>query len=109
MVLYESISRFVSPHILLNLPNQTSHAVVTFTDSLNLLYNVNFSLVSQVNPHVHLFAFSPRGAPGRPVAHRSGKGWRGGFLLSAAEQYLKIELMKNFRVSHQDSLDQLVR
>ncbi|GAA5906484.1 patatin-like phospholipase domain-containing protein [Sporobolomyces salmoneus] len=66
--------------------------------ALNLLYNVNFSLVSQVNPHVHLFAFSPRGAPGRPVAHRSGKGWRGGFLLSAAEQYLKIELMKNFRV-----------
>ncbi|GAA5934535.1 patatin-like phospholipase domain-containing protein [Sporobolomyces koalae] len=66
--------------------------------ALNLLYNVNFSLVSQVNPHVHLFAFSPRGAPGRPVAHRAGKGWRGGFLLSAAEQYLKIELMKNFRV-----------
>ncbi|GAA5832997.1 hypothetical protein JCM3766R1_000390 [Sporobolomyces carnicolor] len=66
--------------------------------ALNLLYNVNFSLVSQVNPHVHLFAFSPRGAPGRPVSHRSGKGWRGGFLLSAAEQYLKIELMKNFRV-----------
>ncbi|CEQ40142.1 SPOSA6832_01727 [Sporobolomyces salmonicolor] len=66
--------------------------------SLHLLYNVNFSLVSQVNPHIHLFNFAPRGAPGRPVAHRSGKGWRGGFLLSAAEQYLKIELMKNFRV-----------
>jgi len=30
---------------------------------------------------------------------RQGKGWRGGFLLSAAEQYLKIELTKNFRVS----------
>jgi hypothetical protein len=25
-------------------------------------------------------------------------GWRGGFLLSAAEQYLKLELTKNFRV-----------
>ncbi|GAA5860326.1 hypothetical protein JCM1840_002863 [Sporobolomyces johnsonii] len=66
--------------------------------SLHLLYNVNFSLVSQVNPHIHLFNFAPRGAPGRPVSHRSGKGWRGGFLLSAAEQYLKIELTKNFRV-----------
>lgn len=25
-------------------------------------------------------------------------GWRGGFLLSAAEQYLKLELTKNFKV-----------
>ncbi|SCV73625.1 BQ2448_6055 [Microbotryum intermedium] len=66
--------------------------------ALHLLYNVNFSVVSQVNPHIHLFAFAPRGAPGRPVAHRRGKGWRGGFLLSAAEQFLKIELTKNFRV-----------
>ncbi|ELU45824.1 patatin-like phospholipase domain-containing protein [Rhizoctonia solani AG-1 IA] len=35
---------------------------------------------------------------GKPVAHRKGKGWRGGFLLSAAEQYLKLELTKNFKV-----------
>ncbi|KAH9813747.1 hypothetical protein DFH28DRAFT_1108765 [Melampsora americana] len=42
--------------------------------------------------------FQPRGAPGTPVVHRSGKGWRGGFLLSALEQLLKIELTKNFRV-----------
>lgn len=67
--------------------------------SLHLLYNVNFSVVSQVNPHIHLFHFAPRGAPGRPVSHRKGKGWRGGFLLSAAEQFLKIELTKNFRVA----------
>jgi hypothetical protein len=26
-------------------------------------------------------------------------GWRGGFLLSAAEQYLKLELTKNFKAS----------
>ena len=66
--------------------------------SLQLMYNVNFSIVSQVNPHLHLFSFSPRGSPGRPVTHRRGKGWRGGFFLSAAEQFLKLELMKNFRV-----------
>ncbi|KAM0745772.1 patatin-domain-containing protein [Meredithblackwellia eburnea MCA 4105] len=66
--------------------------------ALHLLYNVNFSIVSQVNPHIHLFHFAPRGAPGRPVSHRSGKGWRGGFFLSAAEQFLKLELTKNFRV-----------
>jgi hypothetical protein len=58
---------------------------------------VNHPIVSQVNPHVHLFFFAPRGSAGKPVAHRKGKGWRGGFLLSAAEQYLKLELTKNFK------------
>ncbi|KAG9028431.1 hypothetical protein FRB95_006509 [Tulasnella sp. JGI-2019a] len=66
--------------------------------SLNLLFNVNYPIVSQVNPHVHLFNFAPRGSVGRPVAHRKGKGWRGGFVLSAAEQFLKLELTKNFKV-----------
>ncbi|GAA6019369.1 hypothetical protein JCM10207_001274 [Rhodosporidiobolus poonsookiae] len=66
--------------------------------SLHLLYNVNFSIVSQSNPHLHLFFFSPRGSPGRPVAHRKGKGWRGGFWLSAAEQFWKIEMVKWFKV-----------
>ncbi|KIM19965.1 hypothetical protein M408DRAFT_30776 [Serendipita vermifera MAFF 305830] len=66
--------------------------------SLNLLFNVSHPIVSQVNPHVHLFFFASRGSAGRPVAHRKGKGWRGGFLLSAAEQFLKHELTKNFKV-----------
>ncbi|GAA5977072.1 hypothetical protein JCM10908_004846 [Rhodotorula pacifica] len=65
--------------------------------ALHLLYNVNFSIVSQVNPHVHLFNYAPRGSPGRPVSHRKGRGWRGGFWLSAAEQYWKIEMLKWFR------------
>ena len=56
------------------------------------------SIISQVNPHIHLFFFQPRGAPGKPVRHRKGKGWRGGFFLSAAEQFLKLDLTKNFRV-----------
>lgn len=67
-------------------------------ESLHLYFNTCFSIVSQVNPHIHIFFFQPRGAPGTPVVHRSGKGWRGGFLLSALEQLLKIELTKNFRV-----------
>ncbi|KAF8592347.1 patatin-domain-containing protein [Ramaria rubella] len=65
--------------------------------SLNLLFNVNNPIVSQVNPHVHLWHFGPRGTAGKPVAHRKGKGWRGGFILSAAEQWLKLELTKNFK------------
>ncbi|KIJ70532.1 hypothetical protein HYDPIDRAFT_105276 [Hydnomerulius pinastri MD-312] len=66
--------------------------------SLNLYFNVTHPVVSQVNPHVHLFFFAPRGSAGKPVAHRKGKGWRGNFLLSAAEQWLKLELTKNFKV-----------
>ncbi|GAA6031322.1 hypothetical protein JCM8097_005602 [Rhodosporidiobolus ruineniae] len=66
--------------------------------SLHLLYNVNFSVVSQTNPHIHLWHYAPRGSPGHPVQHRKGKGWRGGFWLSAAEQFWKIEMLKWFRV-----------
>ncbi|KXN89616.1 hypothetical protein AN958_05483 [Leucoagaricus sp. SymC.cos] len=68
------------------------------TQALNLYFNVTNPVVSQVNPHVHLFFFAPRGSAGKPVAHRKGKGWRGNFLLSAAEQWLKHELTKNFKV-----------
>ncbi|KAF9453064.1 patatin-domain-containing protein [Macrolepiota fuliginosa MF-IS2] len=68
------------------------------TQALNLYFNVTNPVVSQANPHVHLFFFAPRGSAGKPVAHRKGKGWRGNFLLSAAEQWLKHELTKNFRV-----------
>ncbi len=53
--------------------------------ALNLHFGVNFSIVSQVNPHINLFFFSSRGAVGRPVTHRRGRGWRGGYLGSAIE------------------------
>ncbi|KJA30238.1 hypothetical protein HYPSUDRAFT_32378 [Hypholoma sublateritium FD-334 SS-4] len=66
--------------------------------ALNLYFNVTNPVVSQVNPHVHLFFFASRGSAGKPVAHRKGKGWRGNFLLSAGEQWLKHELTKNFKV-----------
>ncbi|MCJ1334022.1 hypothetical protein MMC10_010729 [Thelotrema lepadinum] len=66
--------------------------------ALNLHFNVNFTIVSQVNPHINLFFFSSRGAVGRPVTHRRGRGWRGGFLGSAIEQYLKLDLSKWLKV-----------
>lgn len=66
--------------------------------SLNLHFNVNFSIVSQVNPHINLFFFSSRGTVGRPVTHRRGRGWRGGFLGSAIEQYIKLDLNKWLKV-----------
>ncbi|KAL9107854.1 MAG: hypothetical protein Q9227_007272 [Pyrenula ochraceoflavens] len=66
--------------------------------ALNLHFNVNFSIVSQVNPHINLFFFSSRGTVGRPVTHRRGRGWRGGFLGSAAETALKLDLQKYLKI-----------
>ncbi|TQS34366.1 hypothetical protein Golomagni_05253 [Golovinomyces magnicellulatus] len=66
--------------------------------ALNLHFNVNFSIVSQANPHVNFFFFSSRGSVGQPVTHRRGRGWRGGFLGSAMERYLKLDLNKWLRV-----------
>jgi predicted acylesterase/phospholipase RssA len=62
--------------------------------ALNTYFNVNFTIVSQVNPHIALFMYGPRGAVGRPVSHRKGKGWRGGFVGSALENMVKLEIRK---------------
>ena len=67
--------------------------------ALNLHFNVNFSIVSQVNPHVNLFFFSSRGSVGRPVLQHGGRGWRGGFLGSAIIMYLSLELEKFLKIS----------
>ncbi|OAA56472.1 Acyl transferase/acyl hydrolase/lysophospholipase [Cordyceps fumosorosea ARSEF 2679] len=73
--------------------------------ALNTHFNVNFTIVSQVNPHVNLFFFSSRGRVGNPVTHRKGRGWRGGFLMSATEHYLKLDMHKWLRfVRHAELL-----
>lgn len=66
--------------------------------ALNLHFNVNFSIVSQVNPHVNLFFFSSRGTVGRPVTHRKGRGWRGGYLGSFIETSIKLDLIKYLKI-----------
>ncbi|KAI1815880.1 lipase [Poronia punctata] len=66
--------------------------------ALNLHFNVNFTIVSQVNPHISLFFFSSRGTVGSPVTHRKGRGWRGGYLGSALEQVIKLDLRKWLKV-----------
>ncbi|KNE57734.1 hypothetical protein AMAG_04592 [Allomyces macrogynus ATCC 38327] len=68
------------------------------TKSLHQLFNVNYVIVSQVNPHVSVFFFENRGGSGHPTAHRGGLGWRGGFLASTAEHVLKLELKKWLKV-----------
>ncbi|RUS33875.1 acyl transferase/acyl hydrolase/lysophospholipase, partial [Jimgerdemannia flammicorona] len=66
--------------------------------ALHNQFGVNYTIVSQVNPHIHLFFFANQGSPGRPSSHRAGKGWRGGFVLSSIEQYLKLDLTKWMKV-----------
>jgi len=61
---------------------------------LYMHFNVKSTIVSQVNPHIHLFFYAPRGSIGRPVTHRRGRGWRGGFLVASIEQFLKLDLSK---------------
>lgn len=70
-------------------------------DALNTYYNVNFQIVSQVNPHISLFFFAPKGAVGRPVALPRRKthkekyaSLRGGFVATALEQLFKLEITK---------------
>lgn len=65
---------------------------------LNRMFNVNSTIVSQVNPHIILFFFDNRGSGGRPTMHRRGRGWRGGFLSSYIEHSIKLDLLKWLRV-----------
>ncbi|KAI9179084.1 hypothetical protein H9P43_005746 [Blastocladiella emersonii ATCC 22665] len=64
------------------------------TRSLHQLFNVTYTIVSQVNPHVFPFHFEPTGGSGNPTAHRGGRGWRGGFVLTALEHLIKLDLKK---------------
>lgn len=70
-------------------------------NALNTYYNVNFSIVSQVNPHISLFFFAPKGTVGRPVAlsmrrtkRQKFASLRGGFIATGLEQLFKLEIKK---------------
>ncbi|GEQ68857.1 hypothetical protein JCM33374_g2526 [Metschnikowia sp. JCM 33374] len=70
-------------------------------EALNTYYNVNFSIVSQVNPHISLFFYAPKGTVGKPVAAARRKtrkhkfaSLRGGFFATASEHLLKLEIKK---------------
>ncbi|OAD68695.1 hypothetical protein PHYBLDRAFT_127512, partial [Phycomyces blakesleeanus NRRL 1555(-)] len=88
LIPYNYGHRFKDGSLRTDIPSQTLHNY----------FNVNYTIVSQVNPHIHLFFYAPQGSPGRPVTHLNGKGWRGGFLASTMEQVLKLELSKWLKV-----------
>ncbi|KAI8811525.1 acyl transferase/acyl hydrolase/lysophospholipase [Cladochytrium replicatum] len=60
---------------------------------LKQLWNVNYTIVSQCNPHILPFFYKRRGITGIPdLAYF--QGWRGGFLVSALIQYLFLDMQK---------------
>lgn len=65
---------------------------------LHQLFNINYTIVSQCNPHIVVFFYQGQGSPGNPTPHRLGTGWRGGFLASAIIQHFKLDLQKWLRL-----------
>ena len=63
-------------------------------DELHKRFRVNYSVVSQVEPHVIPFYFQHRGSAGSPSSHRGGHGWRGGFLSAYLEHFWKLDMKK---------------
>lgn len=67
--------------------------------AISELFNCHFCIVSQVNPHIIPFFYHNRGRDGRPSTWRLwAGGWRGGFVLSALELWLKEDMLKSLRV-----------
>jgi hypothetical protein len=64
------------------------------------MLNCRFFLAAQANPHIVPFFYNSKGDVGRPSRWSSGvrdDSWRGGFLLSALELYLKNDMRSKFR------------
>jgi hypothetical protein len=63
------------------------------------MLNCRFFLAAQANPHIVPFFYNSKGDVGRPSRWSSGirdDSWRGGFLLSALEMYLKNDMRSKF-------------
>mmetsp|Transcript_19172 Transcript_19172/g.72422 ORF Transcript_19172/g.72422 Transcript_19172/m.72422 type:complete len:769 (-) Transcript_19172:265-2571(-) len=59
-------------------------------------FNCRFFVVAQCNPHVVPFFFSSKGDVGQPSRwsrSQQDESWRGGFLLSVLEAYLKVDML----------------
>ena len=68
--------------------------------ALKQLFGVSYTIVSQVNPHVVPFFFRNRGSGGDPTLHRGGRGWRGGFVFSMLEDFLRLDMRKWLQLLH---------
>ena len=64
--------------------------------TLRELFSCSYFVVSQVNPHIAPFFYSPRGETG--YSRTRGRLWRGGFVGSAFEAFFKLEMQKNLQL-----------
>lgn len=67
------------------------------------MLNCRFFIVAQCNPHIVPFFYNCRGGVGQPTRWSHGDredAWRGGFLLSALELYLKSDMKAKFQFLH---------
>lgn len=70
------------------------------TNGLAEMFNCQFFLACQCNPHIVPFFYNNRGDVGRPSRWSLGsreQSWRGGFLLSALEMFLKTDMRAKLR------------
>mmetsp|Transcript_65455 Transcript_65455/g.189657 ORF Transcript_65455/g.189657 Transcript_65455/m.189657 type:complete len:631 (-) Transcript_65455:94-1986(-) len=71
--------------------------------AMSSLFNTQFSIVSQVNPHIIPFFYYPTGVPGRPIRYPWRK-YRGGFLVHLLEVSLKEDMTKNLLILQKTGL-----
>ena len=64
-------------------------------EKLQQLFNVHYTIVSQVNPFINLFMFDRHSYP---AFHLHGDGFRGGFISSFLELSLKLDMRRWIRV-----------
>jgi len=70
------------------------------TSGLAEMLNCQFFIAAQCNPHIVPFFYNCKGGVGRPSRWSRGdreNAWRGGFLLSALELYLKSDMKAKFQ------------
>jgi hypothetical protein len=68
-------------------------------NGLSEMFNCQFFLASQCNPHIVPFFHNSQGCVAQPSRWTNGKSqdsWRGGFLLAALEMYLKGDMKAKF-------------
>lgn len=69
------------------------------TTGLAEMFNCQFFLAAQANPHIVPFFHDPKGCVGQPSRWTRGENydaWRGGILLAALEIYLKTDMRSKF-------------
>lgn len=67
------------------------------------LFNCQYIIACQCNPHIVPFFYNCKGGVGRPSRWSSGMqedSWRGGFLLAALELYLKNDMKAKLKFLH---------